>query len=135
MDLATPLGVDSDILLRVRWQDGSGETTSPERVTVFSPPSMSSHIADDSSQGVERATFAYRYAGKLSALGLLRATRTHSLLQRPGGLTEYATEERFEGPLSRYVPLAKVQAGFDAQTQAMKASVECGVGSESSASS
>ncbi len=115
--LQGPLGVGSAFCLEVKWLDGSGSVKAEERVTVFQPPASGP-------DGVRRAVFSYAPTGLLARLWLVRAGRTHVLTQRPGGPTLYETEERFTGALAALVPLRKVQAGFDAQTAAMKERLE-----------
>lgn len=112
-----PLGVGSKFCLHVAWSDGSGVVSSWERTTVFEPPTATA-------DGVQRATFTYVACGQLDRFGLVRATRAHRLTQHPGGPTLYETEEKFTGAIAAFVPLKKVQQGFNAQTAAMKVQLE-----------
>jgi hypothetical protein len=112
-----PVRVGDRLRLHVRWPDGRGGERVDELVTTVHPPTVDA-------AGVARAEFAYRYVSWLGRLGLVRAVRTQVLTQPPGGPTTYTTREEFQGPLARFVPLARVQAGFDAQLQAMRAWLE-----------
>lgn len=96
--------------LHVRWHSGGG-ARSDELVTRLEPPRDG------------RATLAYRFTGLLASLGAVAATRVQSL-QSEGKSTRYHTREEFRGWLSWALPLAKVQAGFDAHARALKARAE-----------
>jgi uncharacterized protein YndB with AHSA1/START domain len=96
--------------LHVRWHSGGG-ARSDEIVTQLDPP------ADG------RATLAYRFTGLLASIGAVGATRVQSL-RSDGTGTRYQTREEFRGWLSWALPLAKVQAGFDAHAKALKARAE-----------
>jgi hypothetical protein len=101
----------SRMKLHVRWSDG-GTATSDEEVTQLDQPSGG------------RATFAYRFTGPLDALGLVKAVRVQALEQSAGGPTIYTTREEFGGLLTRFLPLAKVQDGFERHARALKARAE-----------
>ncbi len=105
------LVVDHPFRLRVRWHNGR-ETTSAERFTDITPP------ADD------HARLEYRFDGLLHRTGLVRAVRSQTLQQAPGGPTRYATAEHFTGLLVRFIPLAAVQDGFERHARALKARAE-----------
>jgi len=98
------------LTLHVRWHSGGG-ARSGEIVTQLDPP------ADG------RATLAYRFTGLLATLGAVAATRVQSLYA-DGPRTRYHTREEFRGWLAWALPLAKVQAGFDAHARALKARAE-----------
>jgi hypothetical protein len=116
-EISGPLAVGTDFKLHVRWQDGSGVATSREQVTVLEPPAAGA-------DGRIRAVFSYRYIDLLARMGLLRAERTHILTQSPGGPVFYETQDDFAGLMSPFIPVARVQQGFEAQTQAMRATLE-----------
>ncbi len=114
-DRTAALAVGVTFRIHLRFADGS-RASSGERVTALVPP------APDG--GRTRARFAYRYTDLLGSLGLVRAEREHVLEQLDGGPTIYSTREHFHGLLRRFVPIAKVQDGFDRQTAALKQRAE-----------
>lgn len=91
----------------VRWPDGGG-AHSGEVVTRVVGPSDSG-----------TAEVAWRFTGPLAALGLVRAERIQVLTRISPSRTRYLSEERFFGLLAGLVPLARVQAGFEAQAAAL----------------
>lgn len=109
------LAVGDDIVLHVRWEDG-GAFASPERVVQVDAPAAQGDVT--------RAALAYRFTGWIARLGLVRATRVQTLEQPPGGPTRYHTEETFRGALARFVPLARVRAGFARHAEALKVRAE-----------
>lgn len=98
--------------LHVRWRDGR-ETLAGEVLTTLEPPTR----GDD---GVQRATFAYRFTGPLATFGLVRAVRTQTLAQAPGGPTLYTSREPFHGLFARFVPLARVREGTEDMARALR---------------
>lgn len=112
---AGPLVVGAALRLQVRWGDGGG-ARSDEVVTELSPPGADGR----------RARLAYRFAGPLHALALVRATRTQQLDDLGDGRTRYSSSEHFTGLLARLVPLARVQDGFVRHAAALKARAEAG---------
>jgi hypothetical protein len=113
---ARPHVAVGDVLrLHVRWSDG-GEARSREQVTEIRSP----RLVD----GASRARLAYCFRGTLHALRLVRGKRTQSLEQTAPGPTLYRSEESFQGALVSFVPLAKVQDGFERHARALKARAE-----------
>ena len=114
--VAAPAGapdVGTDMRFDVRWTDGA-RARSRERVTVFRPPARGE-------DGVWEAEWTYRYASALSTIGMIRVTRTQRLLQLDGDeITRYIGDGVFRGWGVAFVPLAKVQAGFEAQGAALR---------------
>jgi hypothetical protein len=100
--------VGAQVTFHVRWPDG-GSATSGELVTRVNPPSEQALTAD----------VVWRFTGLLPALGLVRAERVQHLTRLSPTRTRYESEEIFHGLLTRFIPLAKVQAGFEAQARAM----------------
>ena len=98
---------------RVEWP-GGGSARSKERVVSAQPPTTGS-------DGMSRAEWIYDFTGFLAAIGCVRARRIQRLTQLPGGPTRYESAETFSGVFSRFVPFDDIQAGFDAQTRALKA--------------
>jgi hypothetical protein len=115
-------GPGADLTLHVRWSDGS-TVSSRERIITLDPPAPG--------EGALRATLAYQFLGPLHTLHLVRGTRLQTLAQTPGGPTRYHTMERFHGLLRRFVPLAKVQDGFERHAAALKAAAEAAVAGSS----
>ena len=109
--------IGTALVLDVVWPDGSGKVRSKEIVTVIDPPR-------EDGAGVMRACFSYRYVGVYSTLRLLKAVREQRLERKPDGKTQYTTREEFVGLFAGAVPLANVQAGFEAQARALKARAE-----------
>lgn len=103
-------------VLHVRWADG-GATTAGETLTTLDAPTVGA-------DGVARATFAYRFTEPLATFHLVRATRTQTLEQAPGGPTLYHSHEGFTGLFAAFVPLARVRVGMDAMAAALKAHAE-----------
>ena len=98
------------VVFHVRWP-GGGEEKSDELVTRVQ-------------KGADSAEVAWRFQGLLSKFGLVRSERVQRLTRLSPTRTRYFTEEIFYGLLARFVPLAKVQAGFEAQIAAMAARVQ-----------
>lgn len=105
--------------LHVRWSQGGG-ATSNEEVTRLDPPRPEGTCS--------RAYWEYRFAGWLDRLGLVRAIRIQHLEQSPGGPTIWRTREEFRGALTAFLPLTKIQAGFDTHAAALKQRAESLVG-------
>lgn len=102
--------------LVVKWQGGGGARPT-EIVRVYEPPSR----GDD---GVVRARWVYDYRGVWDRVRAVHGSRVQRLEQRGDGPTVYTSEEHFSGPLLAVVPVAKVQAGFEAQANALKLETE-----------
>ncbi len=113
-DMAVP---GNTMKLFVRWQNG-GQASSGEEITDTKLPFTDTN-------GVKRAHWSYRFTGPLNNLGLVKATRYHWLEQKTGTPTTiYRTREEFNGLLKAFIPLAKVQDGFERQAAAFKAEAE-----------
>jgi len=100
----------AQLKFHVRWP-GGGSATSGEVVTRVNPPSADGNTAE----------VVWRFTGLLPALGLVRAERVQRLTRVSPTRTRYESEEVFHGLLTAFIPLAKVQAGFEAQARAMAA--------------
>jgi len=109
------LRVGARLRLHVRWADG-GRTIADEIVTELDPPKNEG--------GRRAASFAYRYAGLLSALGAVRTTRRQWLEQASGDATYYRSREEFRGILAAFIPLTRVQEGFERHARALKTRAE-----------
>ena len=105
--------VGTQMKLFVKWANGKQES-SDEVITEVKPPY-------DDGTGTKRAYWAYRFAGKLTYPGLVRAIRYQWLEQLDNGITFYRTREEFTGLLKNFIPLAKVQEGFERQAKALAA--------------
>ncbi len=124
---ATPLDPGSDGLAReglemrldVRWPRGGG-TTSRERIRT-------ARLDDAGASSPRTALLEYEFLGPISMLHLVRGIRAQRLIARSPASTWYETEEKFRGLLVAFVPLAAVQAGFEAHARALKASCEAEV--------
>lgn len=101
--------VGDALVLHVQWHDGGG-VASGELVTHADPPG-------------DTALLAWRYTGILPALNCVRAERQQRLTSLPNGTTRYESEEGFDGWLSMFVPLTRVQRGFEQQAEALAAAV------------
>lgn len=95
----------------VKWLDG-GTATSHEIVTEAQAPHADGN-------GVKHAHWAYVFNSWLHRFGLVHAIRHQWLEQQPGSITIYRTEEVFTGLLKKFIPLAKVQDGFERQAKAL----------------
>jgi hypothetical protein len=107
IDAAGKTRVGTELRLEVKWVRGGG-AKSKERITRLEPPSAG------------RATLEYVFLGPLAATGAVRASRLQTLEQAAGGPTVYHTYEEFGGWLAFALPLADVQAGFEAHARALK---------------
>lgn len=116
--------IGSTFRLFVRWVTG-GVQTSDEVVTRLEEPRAEG--------GSWRGYWEYRFTGWLSRLGLVRALRIQHVEQKQGGPTCWFTREEFRGALALFVPIRKVQAGFDAHAAALKARAESMTGRGSAA--
>jgi hypothetical protein len=101
----------SEILLHVKWEGGGG-ASSRERITRLEAPAGGA------------ATLEYVFEGLLHAVGAVNGTRVQSLRQNDAGHTSYHTREVFSGWLQMFLPLKKVQAGFEAHARSLKARAE-----------
>ena len=111
IDADGPARVGNRLRLYVRWPSGGG-AQSGELVTRVDPPSE------------EPAVLEYVFTGLLDRIGAVRATRVQSLTRVSSERTTYFTREVFSGWLTWALPLAKVQAGFAAHAQAIRARSE-----------
>jgi hypothetical protein len=102
----------SRMKLFVRWLNGKQETSDEEIEEVQAPA-----VKNGSSK---QAHWSYRFKGKLDALGLVHALRYQWLEEQAGGTTLYRTREEFSGLLKVFIPLAKVQDGFERQAKALR---------------
>lgn len=100
----------------VRFPGDESTTRSKELVTRFSPP--------QTKDGVITATWEYDYASLPSKIGMIKATRIQQITQKEGEPTRYFSQEKFSGWGVSFVPIDNVQAGFDAQTEALKKAAE-----------
>jgi hypothetical protein len=107
-----PPDVGTVMRFTVRWGRGGG-ARSVERVTTFEPPTEKRRAA----------AFAYRFTGPLDALGLVRGVRWQRLREESGRV-RYHTEEEFTGLLTAFLPLKKVQDGFERHAEALRARSE-----------
>jgi hypothetical protein len=105
------------IVLRVKWQSGSGGATAAQEVLTVADPAP---VAG----GKRRAVLAYKFVGGLASFGLVRSSRVQTLDELDGGRTRYTSTEVFHGLLAMFVPLRKVQAGFDAHAAGLRARAE-----------
>jgi hypothetical protein len=110
IDAKEPPRVGSEIILHVKWEQGGG-ASSRERITRLDGPAQGS------------ATLEYVFEGLLYRIGAVRGTRSQSLRQIAAGTT-YHTREEFGGWLQMFLPLKKVQAGFEAHAKSLKARAE-----------
>lgn len=101
---ATPV-LGGRLVLHVKWEQGGG-ASSGELVTRVEPPRAS-------------AVLAWRFTGVLPTLGLVRAERLQTLTRLDDTRTRYESVETFHGLLAGFVPLAKVQRGFERQAEAL----------------
>jgi hypothetical protein len=106
VDGAARAEVGAEVRFQVRWP-GGGAATSGEVVTRVVPPG-------------ETAEVVWRFTGVLARFNLVRADRVQRLTRLSESRTRYESEEVFGGLLARFVPLARVQAGFEAQAAAMR---------------
>ncbi len=107
----TPPTEGAEMKFTIEWKDGS-RGTSKELVTSFVPPSKV--------ESYKEAEWSYRFASFLSVIGMIKATRFHMLTSEKEGETSYYTFEEFRGWGIKFLPIAKVQDGFDRQTKALK---------------
>ena len=111
IDTGEAARVGTELKLQVKWARGGG-ARSKERITRLEPPSAG------------KATLEYVFLGPLAALRAVKASRLQTLSQEGGGPTVYHTYEEFGGWLAFALPLADVQAGFEAHARALKARAE-----------
>lgn len=100
----------------IRFPGDKNTTNSKELVTKFKPP--------QESNGELIAEWKYDYASFMAKIGMIKATRIQRLSQKEGEPTKYFSQEVFNGWGASFVPIEKVQAGFDAQTKALKKAAE-----------
>lgn len=105
VDGAARAEVGARVRFDVRWPQGGG-ASSAELVTKVERTDAS-------------AVLVWRYLGVLPTLNLVRAERVQRLTKLGESRTRYQSEEVFHGLLTRFLPLAQVQAGFEAQARAM----------------
>ena len=82
-----------------------------ERIDVLSAPGDSAELT-------------YAFTGLLDRFGLVRGKRRQLLTRLEGGRTHYETVEAFTGLLTRFLPRAGIQRGFDDVAAAIKARAE-----------
>lgn len=97
--------------LYVVWNTG-GKQSSGERIEIAEAPTVGA-------DGIKRACWGYRFTGVLAATGAVKAIRYQWLEETASGETLYRTREEFSGWLSRFIPLGKVQDGFERQGKAL----------------
>ncbi len=97
--------VGARVRFDVRWPDG-GRASSGEVVTRVERTATSAELV-------------WRFTGALPEFGLVRAERVQRLTKLGDTRTRYESTEMFDGLLARFIPLARVQAGFAAQARAM----------------
>ncbi|MEM9777138.1 MAG: hypothetical protein AAF902_21340 [Chloroflexota bacterium] len=100
----------------VRFPGDNNTTHSKELVTNFQPPYENN--------GEIIAEWEYDYASFMAKIGMIKATRIQRLSQKVGKPTKYFSQAVFNGGGAGFVPIEKVQAGFDAQTTALKKAAE-----------
>jgi hypothetical protein len=98
--------------LHVRWMNG-GMQTSNEIIEEVFPPKIGE-------RGKKLAHWSYRFTGPLDKLGLVHALRFQWLEENSDGTTSYKTREEFSGLLTGFLPLKKVQDGFERQAKAIR---------------
>lgn len=101
--------IATKMLFYIEWFDGS-KTTSGERVTVFNPP--------DFYHG-KSAKWEYIFDSFLSTIGMVKAHRYQHLTFKDG-LTTYETAETFRGWGTAFLPVKKIERGFEDQADALK---------------
>lgn len=107
--------VGSPFLLHVRWPKGGGASSS-EVVTRLDPPAPQGALS--------RGAWEYQFTGWMDRLGLVRAIRVQHLEQSAGGPTTWFSREEFRGALTAFLPMKKIQAGFEAHGAALKQRAE-----------
>jgi hypothetical protein len=107
IDAPPKVEIGSRLLLHVKWADGGGATPG-ECITRLEPPSV----------------LEYRFTGPLATFGLVKAGRVQTLTPVGSGHTRYDSREEFRGLLGAFIPLKKVQAGFDQHARALKQRAE-----------
>src|SRR5215471_6002966 len=112
-----PVEIGTRVTLHVRWPKGRGGTTTVEVVTRLDAPAATA-------DGERRAHLEYRYLGWIPRLHLITGSRVQTLTQLAGGPTTYRSREEFHGLFKGQVPLRRVQGGFEAHAQALKARAE-----------
>jgi hypothetical protein len=65
----------------------------------------------------------YKYASRLAKIGLIRAERIQTVIEKKG-MVKYYTIEEYTGPLKGLIPVRRVRVGFERQAQALKAAAE-----------
>lgn len=119
-----PPVLGEDVGLDVRWTDPKGgEHQTTGKITRIQEP-----VALATNGGRLFAAVEYRYNGGMYPVRAVYATRVHHLYELPDGTCRYETRETFRGWLSMFVPLKRVQHGFDAQTAAFKGWVATSLG-------
>lgn len=117
VETAGDIGVaGTDMKLTVRWANG-GLQTSNEQIALVKPPIRGTN-------NLIEAEWHYVFKGPLHTLNLVRGIRIQKLLSLSDSTTQYATYEEFNGLLKMFVPLAKVQDGFERHATALKKFVE-----------
>jgi len=104
-----------ELALHVRFPSGRAEHVPVQVVDAAEPhPDALGHVA----------WLHWTFRRWPARWGLLSSVREQRLVQELGRPTVYHSEEAFEGLLAPLVPLADVQAGFEAQAEALKAYCE-----------
>lgn len=106
----------TDMKLTVRWANG-GLQTSNEQIALVKPPFLNGN-------GDIEAEWHYIFKGPLHTLNLVRGTRIQKLVSLSDSTTQYCTYEEFHGLLKMFVPLSKVQDGFERHAKALKKYLE-----------
>jgi hypothetical protein len=102
--------VGADVVLHVRWADGSG-VTARDRVT------------EAWDHGDHRG-FAWDYQGALTVLGLLRSSRRLTLTALGVRRCRHESTEVFRGILTPALPRRRIQDGFERMAVALRSESE-----------
>lgn len=100
-----------ELVLQVQLADGRSRAVPVQVTDAAEPhPDALGHVA----------WLAWSFTDWPARWGLLTSNRTQRCVQELGRATIYHSEEAFEGVLAPFVPIEAVQAGFEAQAEALK---------------
>lgn len=116
------LSPGTELYIFTRWMDAQSGPVRRNRLCLERVDGPDE--AATSASGRRTAVLKYRFAEWMAAAGVVRAVRTQTLQERPDGGTTYISQEVFTGILVAFVPLPRVQAGFDAHAAALKRAAE-----------
>lgn len=112
-----PLAPGAVVFLYSRWMDtpnGAHRTTRGVVTRIVEPATMAQ------AGEARHARLEYRFAEWMARVRFVLATREQTLREIAPGRTEYVTHEQFHGLLNRFIPIKRVQAGFEAHAIALK---------------